>query len=315
MILPADDDRAIVVFHVWPSLPHQKRLMLSFGLIAVGLAIQLATVELFPGIVPIALGSLLLLVRGYNNLVDRGAFDPETEWEPVDSKRLADLRGLHRKIRQWDVSALDISNVLGAVVFVLTAGALGAIAWFTRGPTQILVIDAMILLLPHWLTGMRGVLVLPRLMVKVDTIHDLLARSERQLAGDRVQVLMQLKGRETQIPEDVKFKVELADRHEDLLGIYGQVVINEVQGRSYPYFYVVVVTRKGFGLRNVGARYPAPEGITIETELQDEVEVLVIRQTTTKKSGYHTDQEQAERIFDVGLSLAREHATKSALGA
>jgi hypothetical protein len=314
MILPGVEDRAIVVFHVWPSLAHRTRMIVAFALIAVGLALQLGTIGLAPGIVAIALGNLLLLVRGYDNRVDIGAYDPATEWERVDITRLEGLRELHGKIRRWDVSALDVSNVLGAVLFVLSAALLGVIAWLTSGLPRILVIDAMVLLLPHWLTGMRSVLVLPKLMVKVAMIRDLLVGFERDLAGDRVHTLMLLKGSGTRIPQDVKFKVDLEDRHEDLLGVYGQVVINEVQGRSYPYFYVVVVARKGLGLQDAYLGYTPPKGITTEVEEQDQVEVLIVRQTTTKKSGYHTDVHKATRILEAGLALARRHATKSAAG-
>jgi len=312
MILPAAEDRAIVVFHVWPSLAHRARLLASFALIAFGLALQLATTRPLPGIVALALGNLLLLVRGYDNRVDIGAYDATTEWERVDSRRLKDLRGLHNRIRQWDVSSLDVSNLLGGLVFIITAALLGVIAWLTSGATRILVIDAMVLLLPHWWTGMRSVLVLPKLMVKVDMIQSLLERFAHDLANDRVHTLMLLKGGETQIPQDVKFKVDLADRHEDLLGVYGQVVINEVQGHSYPYFYVVVVTRKGFGLGQACLGYDPGNGILIEVEVQGQVEVLVIRQTTTKTSGYHTDLAKAMRILQVGLQVARTYATKTA---
>jgi hypothetical protein len=309
MILPAAEDRAIVVFLVWPSLAPRTRMIASFALIVLGLALQLATGRLLPGIVALVLGNLLLLVRGYDNRVDFGAYDPATEWERVDAKRLEDLRELHRRVRQWDFSLLDVSNVLGAVIFVLVTLGLGAIAWFTRGMARILVIDAMVLLLPHWLTGLRSVLVLPKLMVKVDMIHELLASFRTDLADDRVHTLMLLKGSDTRIPEDVKFKVDPKNHHEDLLGVYGQVVINEVQGKSYPYFYVVVVARKGLGLADACASYVPPDEITTEVEEQDRVEVLVVRQTTTKKSGYHTDLAKAIRILDVGLGLARKHAT------
>ena len=54
MILPAAGDQGIVVFLVWPSLAYATRLISSFGLMATGLAIQLANGQSLPGVVLIA---------------------------------------------------------------------------------------------------------------------------------------------------------------------------------------------------------------------------------------------------------------------
>jgi hypothetical protein len=51
-----------------------------------------------------------------------------------------------------------------------------------------------------------------------------------------------------------------------------------------------------------------PEGMTSELKYQGEVEVLVIRQRTTKKSGYHTKPNKAVKIFLEGLRLAEQVA-------
>jgi hypothetical protein len=121
--------------------------------------------------------------------------------------------------------------------------------------------------------------------------------------------MMLLKGAgKTKVPDDVKFKVEISGHHPDFLGLYGQVVTNEVQGSSYPYFYVVLVARRGFGLPEIGRRHAGPSGTVVEIKNQDEVEVLVIRQKTTKKSGYHTPPSRCVEIFMDGLDLAEKAA-------
>jgi hypothetical protein len=103
--------------------------------------------------------------------------------------------------------------------------------------------------------------------------------------------------------------VDIKDRHPDFLGLYGQVVLNEVQGRSYPYFYAVLVARRGFGLQQARDGHRAPPGVTIELNEQDKVEVLVIRQTTTKKSGYHTEPADAAKILDFAVAVAEQVAS------
>jgi hypothetical protein len=309
MILPQLQDRAVVVFHVWPSLAYGTRLAVSFALMAAGLVVQVLSAHVLPGVVLLAFGNLLLLVRGYDNRVDFRPYDPASEWERVELQRLDDLKKLHSEMRRWDTSALDVSNTLGVFLFVLIGGGMTAGAVFLRGPLQILVIDAMVLLLPHWLTGMRSILVLPKMMVRVNTIHDLL-RSGGDLADHEVHLLMLLRGGGTRVPDDVKFKVDIKGRHEDFLGLYGQVVLNEVQGKSYPYFYVVLVARLSYGLAAASRAYSAPSNMVCELKLQDQVEVMVIRQQTTKTSGYHTKLADAQRILTEGLRLAEKVAVR-----
>ena len=169
-----------------------------------------------------------------------------------------------------------------------------------------LAIDAAVLLVPHWITGTRSILTLPRLLVQIKATRDVLDSAQQGLQRHRVVPLMLLSGGDAKLPEDVKFRIDLKDRHEDFLGLYGQVSINEVQGTSYPYFYVVLVTRKGFGLGPVHRKYHPSPNIVAEFDLKGEVEVLVIRQRTTKNSGYHTNSGTAREILRQGLQLAEE---------
>ena len=86
------------------------------------------------------------------------------------------------------------------------------------------------------------------------------------------------------------------------------VVLNSVQGKHYPYFYVVLVSKKNLDLQKVCDAYSPPAEIVKEFKNQDEVKVMVIRQHTTKKSGYHTKFPVAARILDQGLTVAEKVA-------
>ena len=308
MMLPASEERPIVVFKMWPSLEYNRRLTVSFALIAGGVIIQAVSLSLWLGLPFIIVGNLLLLVSGYDNRIDFKAYDPQAEWERVEKKRLDELIRMDRKIRKWDRSILDITNGAGAVVFLLVTAILVLTAVFFRGMLRILAIDAMVLLLPHWLTGVRRVLTQPNLVTKVKTMRHVLKSSEERLSAHRVDLLMLLRGADAKIPDDVKFKVAIKGRHPDFLGLYGQVVLNEVQGSSYPYFYVVLVARQGFGLVEAERTYESPRRIISEIKIQGQVEVLVIRQKTTKKSGYHTNTKKSALIFSEGLELAEQVA-------
>jgi len=312
VILPGRQDRGLVVFHVLPSISYGTRMAVSFALMALGLAAQAVTGAVWPWLLLLAAGNLLLLVRGYDNRVDAGKYDPAAEWGRVDIRRLDDLARLDREMRAWDRSALDVTNPAGGALFVLVAGTMGVAAVWVGSVARILVIDAMILMLPHWLTGVRSILVKPRLMVRVDFMKSLLLRCEESLGEHTVNLLMMFRGSATKIPEDIKIRVDIRGRREGFLGLYGQIVINEVQGSSYPYFYVVLVARRGFGLIEFEETYTPLQGMVSEAKTEGEVEVLVIRQTTTKTSGYHTSVGKAAGILLEGLDVAGKVAVDTA---
>ena len=228
------------------------------------------------------------------------------EWERVERSQLDELLDLHARMRRWDQSFLDVTNPRGLVVFALLAGGGAFLAYRIGGLPRILAVDAMVLLLPHWITGVRSILTRPKLMVRVKLIDRLLEHLDQEPGRHRVHLLMLLRGREHKIPNDVKLKVDIRDHPPDFLGLYGQVVINEVNGTSYPYFYVVLVARSGFGLEALEESYERPANRLLELDQQDEVEVLVLRQRTTRKSGYHTPWVTARRILDEGVRLAEQ---------
>lgn len=311
MILPGSEDRRLVVFLVWPSLAYPVRFAIAFALVVAGFALQLVTISILPGVLLLGAGNLLLLVRGYDNRIDTSGLDPGAEWERVERSRLDELIDLHARIRRWDQSFLDVTNPRGLVVFALLAGGGAFLAYRFGGLPRILAVDAMVLLLPHWITGVRSILTRPKLMVRVKLIERLLAHFDEHPGRHRVHLLMLLRGREHKIPKDVKLKVDIGDHPPDFLGLYGQVVINEVKGTSYPYFYVVLVARSGFGLEALQESYETPRKRVLELDRQDEVEVLVLRQRTTRRSGYHTPWVAARSIFDEGIRLAERASAQS----
>ncbi|NLF39385.1 hypothetical protein GX586_08060 [bacterium] len=302
-------EQGIVVFALWRSLAYAPRLAFSLLCIGAGLALQAATGSVLPWCLLVLAGNLLLVVRGYDNRVQYAGYEAGASWEKADRAALDAVIELHRKMRRWDRSALDVTNPLGGVLFALVAVVIGAMivrgaqpggaAWMITG------VNAAILIVPHWVTGIRSILTKPALVIKIDTINAVTAAAAAALAGATVEYFMLLKGKETKLPDDVKIRVKLPEQREGFLGLYGQVVTNTVQGTTYPYFYTVLVAKKGFGLRRAHERYTAPEGVTAEYSEQEDVEVFVIRQTTTKTSGYHTKPAAAARLLGEGVLAAR----------
>lgn len=312
--------RDVVVFHVWQSLSYGTRLFLSFALLVAGFAVQAVCiltglnefVAFAAGSPLLLLGNLFLLVKGYDNRVDLSRFDPSANWQAVKREKLVELKNLDRAMTSWDKSALDITSWLGTLTLFLLLAAAAVATWFSPGPLRVLILDAAFLAVPHWFTGTRRILRLPKLLVKVEATEGLLISVNEMIKDQDLEVLLLLKGRDTKIPDDVKFRLSFKGQRPDFLGLYGQVVTNDVQGKSYPYFYTVMVAKKGYGLEEIFQNYNPPAEVTKEFDTQDEVEFIVVRQFTTQTSGYHTNPEAAVRIFLEGYGLAQKAALEKA---
>lgn len=308
-------EQGMVVFKIWKSLHYETRLLISIGFIMAGFITQYLLFAIFPGVILLLAGNLLLLPSGITNLKDLGIFDPESDWEKVETQKLDEYLALERKIRKWDISTLDVSNFLGGFIFfILLVGLviMTLVAFFNNSKIMTIAgMDAMVLLLPFWLTGFRSIFTVSQMSLKVKLIKSLMTKVETQLQAHKVEYYFMLRGKEKRIPMDVKFRVNIAGQHKDFLGYYGQITLNNMNGAVYPYFYVVLVAKKKFGLAKMYDTHSEDTKIINEFKNQDDVEVLVIRQNTDAVSmGYRTTDKQVEAIFLDGLTLAEEIAVR-----
>jgi hypothetical protein len=168
----------------------------------------------------------------------------------------------------------------------------------------IIAYDAILLLGPHWITGIRTTLTKPNMILKISKFKELIKKNHDVLSGHDIEYYMLLAGDDGRIPDDVKIRIHIKGRHPDFLGLYGHIVTNEVNGTAYPYFYVVLVAKKGFGLEHAFNKFTPPKKITKEFKIEGDVEVFVIRQTTSETSGYHTSDKQMGVILTEGVHLA-----------
>jgi hypothetical protein len=165
------------------------------------------------------------------------------------------------------------------------------------------------MILPFWLTGVRSILKNDRLVIKVRMLLGVEDAFQGMGPREAEQFQYQLQtapDRDTgkDIPVDVKALLLREDAPESFLGLQMQVSINSVQGADYPYFYCVIVGRPELGLQfaELGGR---PSNLVVEPSHENGVDVIVIRQRTTKKSGYETKPRVANEIFRYALEQTR----------
>lgn len=311
--------RDTVRFYVAKSLPYARRMWLALGLFVVAGAIQVATLNVFFGVPFLVAAVLLVITKGYDSRVRLKGYDIDPAWKPVPIEKIRELEELRKRAKRWDRDAYEASNPLGCLILVLlnvaivaVAVVLGAVAGDAR-VGGIIAVDALVILWAFWLTGMRRLLKLPNLAIRARLVLDLHERF-RKLAkeGEVFQPALRLaRGREGgTVPTDVRFSVRFPGSPEGFYGVQAQINLNVVQGTSYPYFYCVLAAKPGFGLAAHRDRISLADKVICEYQQSDGAEVLVIRQKTSKTSGYHTDPKACERILSTAL-----HAGRSVCGA
>ena len=321
MLLPAADRRGEIHFYFAKRLPYNVRLAVAFALIAAGWTIQMLFLTSGPwiaGLPGVVAGVALLLVRGFDNTTPlRRSTD---EWRPARRIEVERILELNRKQRKWDQDAIDITNARGGLVFVALLIALAGVWMYVinsrlSDPSgryiQMLAANAAVMLFPFWFTGVRSILKNDRLVIKAEMllrIEDAFnkgAKSPREEFKYQIQTAEAKRG-EGEMPCDVKALVRFHDGPSDFLGVQMQIAINSVQGTDYPYLYCVLVARESFGeLSKTAKPEPPPRNIVLEPKHENNVHILVVRQKTTKNSGYHTNQKTAHAIFDYAIRSAR----------
>ncbi|HBC88761.1 MAG TPA: hypothetical protein DCZ94_17605 [Lentisphaeria bacterium] len=330
MLLPDPKRCGEIHFVFAKSMTYTSRLAVMALLLLAGFALQLILDWVVIGSVFLLVASMMGIVKGYTNVP--GEMGSKKEWRAGDKKQLEKIIEVAKKSKSWDQSFIDITCTQGcfSLIAVLGIFILFYFVMSTCGYLRLaftISVDATILLLPHWVTGVRRILTNAPLTVKVENLlHAYSIWEANKKDGENMAVQLEVvKGKKGEMPVDAKLILQIPAIGENFFGIQTQVVLNNVQGADYPYLYCVLVAKSGLGMKNTlskvasEARETSKEtgsflsrllvksspGICAEWNLQDGMDILVIRQQTTQQTGYHTDKTAIERIFKFALGKAR----------
>jgi len=295
-------------------MAYDVRIVVSIVLLFLGILFQIWTLTPWPGIPFLIMSAGLMLVKGYDSRARMKRYSPDTNWTDVDMKQIEEIEVLRKKNREWDRDALDITNSIGCLVFFAVIGLVAvltiAVGALTGDPilAMIIPVDGAILLMPLWLTGLRFILTQPNLAVKVRLIRKLeeqfrSIRTENETFAPALKLTRDVRG--NSVPIDARFTIRMRPSPNGYYGLQAQININLVQGTSYPYFYCVLAAQPGFGLKQYLPSVPQTDKIICEYQEDEQAEVLVIRQFTTKKSGYHTNDKVCWEIMYIAVQSAR----------
>jgi hypothetical protein len=302
-VLPDRERRHLLQFYVAPRLDYPIRMGAAGALIAAGFLCQLF---LLPGNLVLVLlvslpllfvGNCLLLVRGYDT--EPKDLGSKTEWVKTTRDRFLAVRELEKEARRWDETFVDVTCYTGFFSLLLIALATVVVFFVLEGDSAtalwapVFAANVAVLLLPHWFSGTRRGWRPVELRQHVDALDPVLKVVDSYKEPPcQVQCMFEMKGKDKEkTPVGARVFVRFPEGPEDFLGVQFQVSLNNVQGTKYPYLYAVLVAKKGFGLTEGAVkkiRRAAGDTLRVEKSEEDEVEVVVIRQKTTKNSGYHT---------------------------
>jgi len=190
----------------------------------------------------------------------------------------------------------------------LIAGFVHFVGQANRRPAIVWALDGGMFLLLTYTVGTRKAWGAGDLLVKIDVLRTILdAQADRPIGRLTFQPMLEVQKnkRGQQLPRDARLLVTVDKGPEALIGVQVQCSINRVGGTAYPYVYAVIIAREAFDLerRLANVAVSAKDVLTFE-EADKEVDVAVLRQKTTKTSGYHTKPADQRRIFSQAANLA-----------
>jgi hypothetical protein len=314
-ILPDPQRQGDIHFLFAKSLPYQTRLKLIVAFVAIGLLIQLL-VNFWFGLIFLVVGMTLDFIKGYSEKPDVVG---KEEWNQVTPDEYKKVKARQNQLADWDTDLFDITNPLGGFMFVVIALVCAGIylfLYYILEENRLALywgVDAAVLLAPHWIIGVRTFLKKDKLIIKIRLFEKMM---ERLSSLSEIQVLPMLSTKETdkggRIPMDARLMVRFLNAPDYFMGMQIQISLNNVQGRYYPYLYCVLIAKKEagfFGKRSDLFNNP-PRNILFEKTCSNGVDVCVIRQRTTKNSGYHTTRQKATSIVFTALKLADQYLNK-----
>lgn len=308
------DKQDNVKFLLFKGLPYSIRMILYLILIAAGFIFQIFMLKVWPGAAFLIIAALLNLTRGFSNKVKLDSYVADNDWTQVDIEKLREVDEFNSKLAKWDKDALDISNGTGFLTFILAAVGVAAISVFLQrlsGSSIIIgifIVDAIILFLPIWFSGLRKIQKQDVLCIKTEIVRELeeFFQTIREDGENFKPALMLVRDKSGKsVPTDCRFTISFDKMPSGFYGIQAQININMVQNVNYPYFYCVIAAEKSFGLDRYVNAVPVPKSIIVNYEEDSDAGVIVIRQRTTKNSGFNTRINCCKSIFERALKISR----------
>lgn len=282
------------------------RALLSVLLIGTGFLFQLSTRNILAGLPFIVACLILNLIKG----ISIKRIRPGTlKWQEVTPEKIDEVLVQCKKIKKF--RSKNMGCIIIAFIFFIFGLSFGvpflSVITSMSFPLIAAVINAIILFLGLALSGRKSAWMPHALNIKAEIVQRLLT-SPIIKKDPMLQAMPYLeigKTKKGSFPNDTRFLIKFKDAPSEFIGLQGQISINTVKSRAYPYFYVVLIAKHEFKLLEKFGKHSL-EKLVIERKKTAEVDVIVIRQRTTKTSGYHTNANVQDYILENSIKFAKD---------
>jgi len=297
-----------VSFRLFPSMPDMARYILVALLMLAGFGMQTQIGFMIPGIICLTCASLLLMFKGIDKRIFQYTVSETNNWVKTEKKNIQEMIQIVKELNKWDKNIFEISNLPGCLFFLAVCAVLGLL--FASGVNHFVVLDVLALFVPVFFSGMLKTDSRPAIMIKTENIvlvASYLRQKDQSYDYTYYTLLSPVKNKKKPAPRDIKLKINPSSQSEKFLGIYAQCTLNNVSGTFYPYVYFVIVYGRDTGLKaKIENIIGNSHNICREYSETSDAEVLIIRQTTTKTSGYQTKPKDILKLLDYTLKVYEE---------
>lgn len=302
-----------VGYYFFNGIPLVFRGILLFGLILGGLAAQFIYGAIGFGFLLLIAAATLGLHRSIKQDI-RISGRRNAPWENVTIQQWRTITRLQRKQQRW---ARDITNI-GSGPGMSMAIVLGALCFFMftayididEGLTLVFVGDAILLFLPALVIGGIHAWNPPQIDVKLKALtyvyEHFSERPDLELRPMLQVAPATSSSGKGSVPVDARLMIRIVDQPETFYGVQVQCSINKVGSTPYPYVYGVVLSAPDFHTNLQPPGKIKEANAVVEQSATAEARVIVVRQKTTKTSGYHTKPDDQVRIVKAAVDLAHK---------
>jgi len=290
---------------IFNKISTRLRTFMSVLLIGVGFLFQMTTRNILAGLPFIVACLIFNLLKGISI---KRVSAKKLIWQEVTPAKVDHVLQQCQRIKKF--RSKNAGCLIGALVFFIFGISFGMplLFLFVNLPFGFLatLVNAIILFGGLALSGRKSAWMPQALDIKAGIVKRMLVQP---LIRDdpNIQAIPYLEIGETKegsFPNDTRLLIRFKDAPKDFIGLQGQISINSVKGRPYPYFYVVLIAKHSFNLlEKFGKR--SFDKLVVERKKTGEVDVIVIRQRTTKTSGYHTNVKVQDYTLKTGLQVVR----------
>jgi hypothetical protein len=280
-----------------------SRLMLTGGLFAAGIALELALSGfVIVGVACILAGWAPLMLKKATNKPDDQGFE---EWRPVpmaEVDRLDDGLRESVKLRKRTRSlSTGLALGLGIPAFLVFLGICIALS---RTDLSFIALNAAIFLVPALFFGRVKVFTPNEIAMKMPCFRALLAQKLPEEIAVAPYLRFDKDKSGADVPEDLRLLYELKRGPADLVGVQVQAAINNGPNGAVPYMYAVVLTKGKDGPSYKIAQRVKSAAYEIEAGGDDQYGTVVIRQETSG-GGYETSPEDCKKLLKLCLAVIR----------